>query len=57
MTFIKNNREMIMLTVFLIGLFVMAASIGASVRGTQAWAYSIMSPVRSAHLLIASFLK
>ena len=57
MTFIKNNREMAVLTVVLIGLFVMAASIGSSVRGAQAWAYSTISPARSAHIVIASFIK
>lgn len=33
MTFIKNNREIIVLTLVIVGMFVMAAAIGIDFRG------------------------
>ena len=57
MNFIKNNREMVVLTVAVIGLFVMAASIGASDRGGQAWAYSTLTLGSSVARFLASFIK
>jgi hypothetical protein len=39
MTFIKDNREIFVLSAVVIGLFVMAAAIGVNVRGGQPWAF------------------
>lgn len=39
MDFIKNNREMVVLTVIIIGLFAMATAIGYDFRGGNPWLF------------------
>lgn len=39
MTFIKDNREMLVLSAVVIGLFVMAFAVGYNFRGGQPWAF------------------
>lgn len=39
MEFVKDNREMLILSVVVIGLLVMASAIGYDYRGGQPWAY------------------
>jgi hypothetical protein len=39
MTFIKNNREMVVVAAVITGLFIMACAIGVNFRGGQPWAF------------------
>ena len=57
MNFIKDNREMAVVVLVIVGLFTMAASVGVGIRGSQAWVYSTLSFANSTHALIASFIK
>lgn len=57
MNFIKDNREMAVVALVIVGLFIMAAGVGVGVRGSRAWAYSTLSFANSTHALIASFIK
>ena len=39
MNFIKNNREVVVLILVIVGVFVMASTIGYNFRGGNAWVF------------------